>query len=1013
MWAPVAVAVARLRARPGRALLVVTGVTASTALLAGVLGGGLAAEDRALQQALAALPSDQRSFRVSSFGLPFGKTYVQTDRSARAALSELTQQPPIALTRFPTLRIDRTLVQLGGTTALPQLMHLRSGRWPRVCSPSRCEVVQVGPGGARRLDEGGIHLVRVGFAAVTDPAVLGDTTGPPLLYASSAGAFDRLPAFDGISRNYLWVAPLPQGLHTWQVRQLLARESDAQAVLAAGGETFALAGPDAALVEAQQEGHVASQRIVLVGGEISALLLGFALVAAVGLRRGIWNEARRLSQRGARRSQVWLAVVIEAGAMTLAGVVAGLVLGALALAVVARVADLPAGPLLDRSLLTWTGLAIGCGAWVVATAAIVVAVRAPQYRRVRGVRPIDVAALGAAVGVVLAVASTEATAGTASSSSRLVYTLLPGLVCFAAAVAAGRLLGPAMRLGERMTRGARPALHLAFLALARVPTRTVATVGFLIVAIGLALFAASYRGTLEQGVHDEAAFSVPLDLTLTEGSQLVLPLDAAPLSRYDAIAPGTATYPVLRRTASVAGAGTSVLAPTVLGIPAAAVSRLHWRSDFSSLSLRSISRLLGVGGTVSLRGVAIPHGTQTLGVTARVRGYPMRLDLFTEDSRGRVSRLPLGEAGPGTSKLTARVPRSAQQVVALEASLGVLAAHELAHREAGGPELFVPIGTITLGPLTARSPSRATPIVDDWAGWVARGSGRLSPGTPARLRYHFTIGQRVVVRPREATDGRPLRVLVSTNVARAAPPGGLITLNFQDARIPAQIVGVARRFPDSVDLGQGFVVVDESHLVTALGADAPGEANPDELWISAPGSAARRVEEALGRPPFAALVVSSRRDIQHQLASEPLARGITTTLAAAGAIAMLLAAVGLWVTLLSDARDERGELFDLEAQGVPPATLRNQLRLRSVVLLVFGALGGVLLGLVLSRLVVSVVSVSAETTAPNPPLQYNPAWPVVLGGIAVLALLVLVLTELTTRHALRGSSPERGAWTLE
>jgi len=128
---------------------------------------------------------------------------------------------------------------------------------------------------------------------------------------------------------------------------------------------------------------------------------------------------------------------------------------------------------------------------------------------------------------------------------------------------------------------------------------------------------------------------------------------------------------------------------------------------------------------------------------------------------------------------------------------------------------------------------------------------------------------------------------------------------------------------------------------------------------------------------------------------------------------MLLAAVGLWVTLLSDARDERGELFDLEAQGVPPATLRNQLRLRSVVLLVFGALGGVLLGLVLSRLVVSVVSVSAETTAPNPPLQYNPAWPVVLGGIGVLALLVLVLTELTTRHALRGSSPERGAWTLE
>ena len=184
--------------------------------------------------------------------------------------------------------------------------------------------------------------------------------------------------------------------------------------------------------------------------------------------------------------------------------------------------------------------------------------------------------------------------------------------------------------------------------------------------------------------------------------------------------------------------------------------------------------------------------------------------------------------------------------------------------------------------------------------------------------------------------------------------------------MPAQIVGVANRFPDSNDQGQGFVVAEQSHLATALSADAPGTAVPDELWLSVPGSAAAaRVAGALTRSPFASLVVASRRDLQHQLDSQPLARGITLTLGAAGLIAVLLAAVGFLLTLVSEARDERGELFDLEAQGVPPGTLRNQLRARSLVLVAFGAIAGLVLGLILSRLVVSVIGVSAETTDPG------------------------------------------------
>ncbi len=352
-------------------------------------------------------------------------------------------------------------------------------------------------------------------------------------------------------------------------------------------------------------------------------------------------------------------------------------------------------------------------------------------------------------------------------------------------------------------------------------------------------------------------------------------------------------------------------------------------------------------------------------------------------------------------------------MVGLTVAVSALTAHQIAHGEAEGSSAVVPSGSTSLGPLLATTRSGRSSAVTDWSGWLARGGAELDSGDPPLLTYAFTEGQTMVVRRPQVTDARPLPVLVSSDVARAAPPGGLITLDFQDAQLPAQIVGVARRFPASNDEGQGFVVTDESRLATALAADAPGTASPDEVWLSVPDNAAARVASALARAPFAVLDAASRRALQHQLGSEPLARGITLTLAAAGLIAVLLAAVGFLLTLVSDARDERGELFDLEAQGVPPGTLRNQLRARSLVLVGFGAIGGLVLGLILARLVVSVVGVSAETTAPDPPLLYQPAWSTALPALAVLVLVLAALVELTARHALRGDTPSRASWSLE
>src|SRR4051812_6178281 len=176
--APWNVAVARMRARPGRSLLLAAGVAGATAMLIGVLGGGTVARDRAVQSALAALPAGDRSFRVDSFGLPPGESYGAADRKVRRILAPLSASEPITGTFFRQLVIGNGLVQLVSLDRLPSFVRLQSGRLPRTCVPARCEVLQLGAGGRSSWRQRGIDLVRVGVAAVPDKALFGDWLTP-------------------------------------------------------------------------------------------------------------------------------------------------------------------------------------------------------------------------------------------------------------------------------------------------------------------------------------------------------------------------------------------------------------------------------------------------------------------------------------------------------------------------------------------------------------------------------------------------------------------------------------------------------------------------------------------------------------------------------------------------------------------------------------------------------------------------------------------------------------------
>ena len=296
--APLAVAAARLQSRPLRAGLVVTGVALAVAMLASVLGGGLVARQQALGRALAAVPAAARAFQVDRFGVLDQTSFKRDDAEARRALAALGPGPIRRLIFFRELRVQGELVALAAVDDLARAVSLRSGHLPRACSPASCELLQIGGGGSKRLDEAGLHLRRVGVATLHDPfltASLSASSGATLLLAPNIAALQRLHALSLFYRVYSWVTPLRASrLRTWDVGRVLAAESRAQQTLEAADGEFRLSGPDSALLDADRRGKIAVKRLALIGGETSALLLGFAAIAAIGLRRGISSERRRL-----------------------------------------------------------------------------------------------------------------------------------------------------------------------------------------------------------------------------------------------------------------------------------------------------------------------------------------------------------------------------------------------------------------------------------------------------------------------------------------------------------------------------------------------------------------------------------------------------------------------------------------------------------------------------------------------------------------------------------------------
>ena len=1013
-WTPLRVAAARARARPGRGALVAAGVAVAAAALGGVVGGSTITADRSLRTGLEQLPVAQRSFTATWLGTPPAGGYPELDRAATSALATLGPGPPARTLAFPELNLGGQLVELGAVDDPRRWLHLSSGRLPRTCVATRCEVVQAGGRPVDAVSEPGLRLVVVGRTSAPLPVTLGALTRsthqskggpPPVLVAGGVSPISALPVLSALYRAYGWTTPIrPQTLHDWQIGGLLDRQAAAARSVQRLGTSFGLTGPTDTLVALQSADAVSARRLQLVGGGAAALLLGFVLLAAAGLRRDAGTEWARLERHGARLGQLWTFAWVEAAWITFAGAVLGAALAVVGVAVAADRAGVGAAAVLRHTIASGPGVAAILVAWAAGAAVLVAAERtAGTDLRLGPVRGLDLAALAVAGAVALAADRGSANSTTLSAGSDPLLALLPGLVALAAAIVTARLAGPLLRLAGRGLRRGPPSVRLALISLGREGGRPTLAAAFLVAGLGLGVFAAGYRATLVQGERDQAAFQVPLDFTLSEGPALRLPLQVAPVGGYRKLAPGTLAAPVIRASATAPAPGLPVSA-TVLGVPASAIRAIRgWRGDFASVSQAGLARTLRPSRPPALHGAVLPAAARSVSVRVTTTGRPVSLVLAIETRAGGFDHIALGDTTHGAATLRARLPAADRggRVVGLVVTLRFADAQALAHQGIEGGLTIVARGSLRLGPLQAPAGGAQ---VTDWSGWITRGTARPA-GAGAALRYALDGSTNGLYRPRQPTDGRPVPVVASAALATLAGRDGVLEMTTPDSQtLTVRVAAVAQRFPA---VGGAFVVADEATLNTALNANDPGFATPAEIWLAVPPAQRARVAAELRHRPFSALEIASRGAIQSQLAGQPLAHGLLDVLAMSALLALVLGVAGLVLVCAADLGDERDHLVDLEAMGVGPAALRRHLVLRALVLVVAGIGGGLVLGAVLSRLVIDLVSLGAGAATATPPLRGEQDWAIVAAGLAAFAVCGLVLVWAFARSAFRAPVPGR------
>ncbi len=981
---------ARFAHRPGRWVLLVVGVALALAMPVVSAATGRIVATSTLSGTIDQLPVGERTVIASYGGTTDPAEQAYDDELVRAGLARLTGHPVRHEMLFGELADGRAgTYRLGASDDLAQQVRLTSGRLPRSCAPRRCEVLLTGATTPPGLDPS-LGLVVVGTGVRTDPLLLPGTFDPGpgavVLLGTDPDALQRLSALGQFPRGSGWVASLdPERIASLGVPAYADLSREVSDDLALRIRALVLSVPDDALLRADARASASQGRFALLGGAAAVLVLGFVLVAAVGLRREHREVAGLLRRRGASAASVLGFAALGAGASVVVGALLGTTVGWVAGWVAAGTQPLhpSAVGLATASVLdALPALVLLTAAGVVLTTTVLAW---PTSRERTAWHVVELLAVGAVAAALLVAA--RGAVGAATVGGDPLAIALPVLGLTAAALVAARLWVPLASVVSRRLPASAVAVRLAASSGVRRPLRTVVTVGFVTAAVGSVVFAGSYRATLGSGSADTAAFEVPTAARATVGPQGDDPV------ALEALAPlPVPAYAVVRTVAGVRTSATSGDAVQVLGVDGAVLPLLaRWHRTVGASSPAAVAAALAVPAPPT--GVALPDDASTLTLPVRswTRSEPGDVDVTAwvsvPDGRERAILLverrgvltgPLPDLGPG---------RTLSAITLRESSTG--ATRRAHHVGEGGTVTAFLAGRLALGPPAGTATT--------WPAWSSRTAGVAVTGTTLSLAYELT-GPLVVVRP--GLVGRvPVPVMTDAETASHGPTLRL-DLGGGDT-VAARVVGTLPRFPTA---GPRFLVTDRVALAAALDDLQPGSGAPHEIWAGDQASSTS-LAATLAAAPWDRAVVVTQEQRRSVLESDAVGQGAGWLLLVGAAVSLLVAVVSLVLLVTGERRDDAGQLLAHEADGVATSTLRRSLWWRAVAVAVPALVVGTAAGLALTRSVSTLVALSAGGTTPTPPLlpSVGPAWTtaVLVGGLGV----ALAASGVATGRMLRSAWP--------
>ena len=225
---------------------------------------------------------------------------------------------------------------------------------------------------------------------------------------------------------------------------------------------------------------------------------------------------------------------------------------------------------------------------------------------------------------------------------------------------------------------------------------------------------------------------------------------------------------------------------------------------------------------------------------------------------------------------------------------------------------------------------------------------------------------------------------------------------------PIQIVGTLRGFPTLDPTATSPFVVADLPTVTALGF-APGREIPEPLeqWLAVAPDRADEIAVTLRGEPFYSPTVQGRAGRTAALLADPLALGTIGALLLGFIAAALVAILGFALNAAITARERQAEFALLRALGLHPRQLIATLSLEQGITVALSLFGGVLLGLLLARLVLPLVSLTQAGVAAVPSTQVIVPWLTIIllvGGLLVaLVGAAAILGALLRRTGLGGA----------